>query len=319
MHSMHQSPDPVTTADLLRWGVLTLRRDWRQYDAAPRPLTAERLRASLAPSLRRPVFVVGAPRSGTSFLGRCLGALPELSYHFEPAATQRAAQYVYLDQWPFERARRFYRTAYRWLLRLHLDGDLRYADKSPRNCFLLSFLHQAFPDAQFIHIIRDGRDAALSHSKKPWMQAAAAASGEQGVGGHAFGPYARFYIEADRARAFEATSDYHRCIWTWRRHVEHALHAKEQLPASQYHEIRYEGLVRTPTEEGHRLLDYLGIAAPASRRRLLDRAQTAHADSVGAWRDELSDVQRQTAQEEAGTLLRTLGYGDAAVRSTGST
>jgi len=306
-------------ADLLQWGVLTLRRDWRQYEAPPRPLTAERLRASLTPSLHRPVFVVGAPRSGTSFLGRCLGALPELSYHFEPAATQRAAQHVYRGKWSFERARRFYRTVYRWLLRLHLDGDLRYADKSPRNCFLMAFLHRAFPDAQFIHIIRNGRDAALSHSKKPWMQAAVASSGEQGVGGHAFGPYARFYIEADRAGEFETTSDYHRCIWTWRRHVESALQAKEQLPADQYHEVRYEDLVRAPTEEGHHLLDYLSITAPDSRRRLLGRAQTAHADSVGAWKEELSDAQRRTAEEEAGALLRSLGYDDAAVHAPEST
>ena len=306
-------------ADLLQWGGLTLRRDWRQYEAAPRPLTAERLRTSLTPTLRRPVFVVGAPRSGTSFLGRCLSALPELSYHFEPAATQRAAQYVYRGEWSVERAQRFYRTVYRWLLRLHLDGDLRYTDKSPRNCFLMAFLHRAFPDAQFIHIIRNGRDAALSHSKKPWMQAAAASSGEQGVGGHAFGPYARFYIEAGRADEFESTSDYHRCIWTWRRHVESALQAKEQLPTDQYHEVRYEDFVHAPSEEGNRLLDYLDVTAPDSRRRLLERAQTAHADSVDAWKEELSDAQRHTAEEEAGDLLRALGYDDTAVRSAEST
>lgn len=316
---MYRLPEPVTRADLLQWGVLTLRRDWRQYEAAARPLTAERLRASLTPPLRRPVFVVGAPRSGTSFLGRCLGALPELSYHFEPAATQRAAPYVYRGAWPFGRARRFYRTVYRWLLRLHLDGDLRYADKSPRNCFLMAFLHRAFPDAQFIHIIRDGRDAALSHSKKPWMQAAAARSGEQGVGGHAFGPYARFYIEAERAPAFETTSDYHRCIWAWRRHVEYALQAKEQLPADQYHEVRYEDLVHAPMPAGRRVLDYLRIAAPSSRQRLLERARSAHADSVGAWKNELSDAQRHTAAKEAGALLRALGYGDTTVRSAEST
>lgn len=316
---MHQSLDPVLTTDLLQWGLLTLRRDWRQYDAAPRPLTAERLRASLAPALHRPVFVVGAPRSGTSFLGRCLGALPKLSYHFEPAATQRAAQYVYRGAWSFEQGRRFYRTVYRWLLRLHLDGDLRYTDKSPRNCFLMSFLHRAFPDAQFIHIIRDGRDAALSHSKKPWMQAAAADSGEEGVGGHSYGPYARFYIEADRTEEFERTSDYHRCIWAWRRHVESALQAKEMLPADQYHAVYYEAFVHDPDAEGHRLLDYLQIFDPTARRRLLDRAQTAHADSVGAWREELSETQRRTVEEEAGALLRTLGYDDKAIRSAEST
>lgn len=309
---MRRHPTPVSTTDLLEWGLLTLRRDWRQYEGGSRPLTWGRIEQSLSPTVRRPVFVIGAPRSGTSFLGRCIGRLPGISYHFEPAATQRAAQHVYFDRWSSERAARFYRTVYQWLLRIHLDGDLRYADKSPRNCFLVSFLHRTFPDAQFVHIIRDGRDAALSHSKKPWLQAAAAESGEQGVGGHQFGPYARFWVEADRVEEFEATTDYHRCIWAWRRHVERALRASEELSAPQYHEVRYERLARAPTDTGRRLLDFLGIQHEGSRARLLDQARTAHAESVGAWKRELSAEQRRTAREEAGALLATLGRVDGA-------
>lgn len=312
---MDRLPSPVTTVDLVKWAYFTFQRERRKYEATPRPLTWERVRKSLRPSIRRPVFIVGAPRSGTSFLGRCLGALPELSYHFEPAATQRAAQYVYHGLWSFERAERFYRTVYRWLLRLHLDGDLRYADKAPRNSFIMSFLRRAFPEAQFVHIIRDGRDAALSHSKKPWLQAASATSGRRGVGGHRYGPFARFYIEEERVDEFETTSDYHRCIWVWRRHVEAVLHAKEALAPAQYHELRYERLVRGPEEEGERLLDFLGITDPASRARLLERARTARADSVGRWRRALTPAQRQTAEEEAGAVLRTLGYRDASVKA----
>lgn len=307
---MSRRPDPVSTTDLLEWALLTLRRDWRQYEGVSRPLTWGRIEQSRSPIVRRPVFVIGAPRSGTSFLGRCIGRLPEVSYHFEPAATQRAAQHVYFDRWSFDRAARFYRTVYRWLLRIHLDGDLRYADKSPRNCFLVSFLHRVFPDAQFVHIIRDGRDAALSHSKKPWLQAAAAESGEQGVGGHQFGPYARFWVEEDRIEEFETTTDYHRCIWAWRRHVERALRASEELASHQYHEVRYERLVRAPLDAGNRLLDALGIQREASRVRLLEQARTAHDESVGAWKRELSVEQRRTAREEAGAALETLGYVD---------
>lgn len=307
---MSRQPAPVSFTDFVEWGILTLRRDLRKYEGPSRPITQDRLRKSISPALRRPVFVIGAPRSGTSFLGRCIGVLPELSYHFEPAATQRAAQYVYFDQWSFEWARHYYQTVYRWLLRLHLDGDLRYADKSPRNCFLVSFLNRACPDAQFVHILRDGRDAALSHSKKPWLQAAAAESGEQGVGGHEFGPSARFYVEASRVDEFEATSDYHRCIWAWRQHVESALAAARDLGSSQYHEIRYEDLVQTPEETGAELFDFLGIGRQVSRKAALDRFASAHTRSVGAWRDELSAEQMQTAMQEAGGVLERLGYAE---------
>jgi hypothetical protein len=310
---MNRIPDPVTPIDLAEWAVLTLRRDWRQYESPPRPLTWERVEQSLAPTIQRPVFVIGAPRSGTSFLGRCLEVLPELSYHFEPAATQRAALRLYFDMWSVDEAEQFYRIVYRWLLRLHMDGDLRYADKSPRNCFLVSFLRRAFPRARFVHILRDGRDAALSHSKKPWLQAEAAESREQGVGGHHFGPYARFYVEENRVDEFETTSNYHRCIWAWRRHVESALDAQEDLTAGQYHEVRYEHLVHQPVKEGRRLLNFLDISNSRSRNFFLRYVQRAHTDSVGKWHTELSDEQRQTAAKEAGDLLYALGYEGAAL------
>ncbi len=50
---------------------------------------------ALDPRLHRPVFVIGAPRSGTTFLGSCLGRLPFMSYHFEPRLTKAPARCVY--------------------------------------------------------------------------------------------------------------------------------------------------------------------------------------------------------------------------------
>jgi hypothetical protein len=46
----------------------------------------------------------------------------------------------------------------------HLSAD-SVVDKSPRNCFKIPFLLAVFPEAQFIHVIRDGRDAVLSIHK----------------------------------------------------------------------------------------------------------------------------------------------------------
>ena len=310
---MSKSVRPIKATNLLRWAYQTAKRDWKQYHSVPRTWTAQRLWKSLRPEIRRPIFVVGAPRSGTTFLGRCIAALPEVSYHFEPVATKGAARYVYEGAWPFGRAARFYRTTYRWLLRIHLDGDLRFAEKTPRNCFLLPFLQRVFPDAQFVHILRDGRDAALSHSKQPWLQAASASSEKRETGGYPFGPYARFWVEDDRVAEFERTSDYHRCIWAWRRHVESVLTGASELPAGQYHLMRYERFVQHPTDEADRLLDFLGITAPPSRARLHHVAEAAHADSVGNWQEGLTSEQRRTAEQEAGRLLRELGYAEPEV------
>ncbi|MEL7354084.1 MAG: sulfotransferase [Cyanobacteria bacterium J06560_5] len=260
--------------------------------------------------MKRPVFIVGSPRSGTTFLGKCVAELPEISYHFEPVATKAAARYVHSQEWSFERAKRFYYWVYAWLMRLHADGDLRFAEKTPRNCFLINFLFRAFPDAQFIHIIRDGRDAALSHSKKPWLQAASIHSTSRESSGYRHGPYPRFWVEPERTHEFEATTDIHRCIWAWRCHVSAILEQAQQLPASQYYELRYEHLVAQPKKAAQQLLDYLGIEETDSRSKLYQAFATAHQSSVGGWRQALSSQQVQQIHREAGDLLTRLGYAD---------
>ena len=271
-------------------------------------MTWRRIQASVWPCLDRPIFIIGSPRSGTTFLGSCIAELGRVSYHHEPIATKAMARNVYSGAWGESRARFFYKAVYRWLLRIHVDGDLRFAEKTPRNCFLIPFLSRAFPEAQFIHIMRDGRDAALSHSKKPWLQVASADSGKREPGGYRYGPYPRFWVEKHRLEEFERTTDLHRCIWAWRRHVESALSAIAVLPPVRHHTVRYEELVARPATEAEKLLDFLHISEPASRSRFQESVANIHARSVGRWKEELSDEELSTIEHEAGVLLRTLGY-----------
>ena len=298
----------VEPFNLLKLARRTSRADRQTYQQTNRPMSGHRLWYLLAPNLQRPVFLVGAPRSGTTFLGECLAALPEISYHFEPIATKAAARYVYEGQWEMAKARWFYRSVYAWLMRQHFDADLRFAEKTPRNCFLINFLSNAFPDAQFIHIIRDGRDAALSHSKKPWLQAAKSESGSFEPGGHRVGAYARFWVEPEQIREFETTSDIHRCIWAWHRHTTNALEAASRLSSDRYHELRYESLVLNPADEADHLLDFLGITDSQSRRLFHQAVAKAKPNSIGQWQRELSDEQLQQIDKEAGQLLRQLNY-----------
>jgi LPS sulfotransferase NodH len=302
-------PGPPSFARALpRLALRTARQSRRQYERSGRPPSAARAARIARPNLDSPVFVIGSPRSGTTFLGSCLAALPGLSYHYEPVATKYAARLVYDGTWGFARARRFYRAVYGCLAGAHLDADLRFAEKTPRNCFLVPFLARAFPGAVFVYIERDGRDAALSHSKKPWLQRSQAGSGRREPGGHAYGA-ARFYIEPERAAEFEATTDIHRCIWAWRRHVEAARSGLAALPPSRVHTVRYEALVADPEGEGGRVLDALGVRDAEARARFGARAAEARPDSVGGWRRELSDAALAQVEAEAGPLLRSLRYG----------
>jgi hypothetical protein len=301
-------PKPINLSNLLSWAKHTAAADRNYYKVKNRSISARRLWCMLTPNLQEPIFIIGSPRSGTTFLGSCIGELPEISYHFEPVATKAAARYIYEGEWEMPKAKWFYRNVYAWLMRLHFDADLRFAEKTPRNCFLINYLYQAFPDARFIHIIRDGRDAALSHSKKPWLQATSAQSGQRESGGYRYGPYPRFWVEAHRVREFGTTSDIHRCIWAWRRHTESALQTLSNLPNDRYHELKYEKLVVDPTTEADRLLRFLGILDSKSCDLFRKALAKAKPDSVDRWKHELSNNQLQQIEIEAGNLLRRLGY-----------
>ena len=306
-HRDPRQPTPLSVRNLPIWAWRTARADRRRYRSQPRPLSLARMGRTLAPHLDNAVFVVGADRSGTTFLGNSLSTLRGVSYHHEPIATKAAARYVYDGAWGYRRAALFYRSVYAWLMRIHADGDLRFAEKTPSNSFVIPFLARAFPDALFIHIVRDGRDATASHLRQPWLLSSSSAMNRREPGGYRYGPDSRFWVERERRVEFESTTDAHRCIWSWRRHTEAALVDGRRL-ATRYLEVRYEDLVGNPLEQARVILEFLQVRDQASARAFSAALSEAQAGSIGRWRRELDDAALATIEAEAGSLMRLLGY-----------
>jgi Sulfotransferase family len=308
--------DPTPTP--LTWRTLpkVLERTWRTERinhatmARSRTFTPGSILACVRPSLRQPIFLIGAARSGTTFLGDAIGRIPDVSYHHEPVATKLAGRYVYDGSWDDRTARRFFRTVYAWLLRYQLDGGRRFAEKTPTNAFLVPFLQRTFPDAQFIHLIRDGRDVSASHIAKPWLRADSALSGKREPGGYLYGPWAPWWVAPDERTAFETGPDELRMSMAWRRYTEAALAGGQGLGPDRYREVRYEALMADPAAEGIRLLDFLHIDDAPSRQAFLAEMGRADPRSVGAWRRAFTPEQLAIIEADSGSLLRTLGYTD---------
>jgi hypothetical protein len=310
MHkSWHEPVKPIAWHNLHWWIYKTIATDAKHYQVKQRPFSFDRLWHQLSPNLSQPIFIIGAPRSGTTFLGACIGELPEISYSFEPVMTKAATRYVYEQRWSRSQAGFFYKTVYGWLMRLHWDGDLRFAEKTPRSAFMVKFLHEIFPDARFIHILRDGRDAALSLTEKPWYSNAYKGSIMREPGGYRCGPGVRFWVEPDRQAEFETTNDLHRCIWLWRRYTEAILTDVPSLPSNQYCEIKYEDLVAQPEAIATQLLDFMAIDNSDSRQIFQQAIAKVRPDSVGRWQKQLNAQQLLEIEAEAGALLHQLGYG----------
>jgi Sulfotransferase family len=301
------SPSPdLTWPRIMRLGVLGIASDIR--DRRQDPALRHRLSArSLDPRLHKPVFIIGAPRSGTTFLGNSLGRSPEISYHFEPRLTKAAARCIYDSSWGPRRGAAVFRVSYAALLLATLDGGRRFAEKNPENSFLVPFLAQEFTDAQFVHIVRDGRDAAVSHAEQPWLSAASAGSGRRGRGGQLHGPHPRWWVEPDRRAEFSRVPDIVRSAWCWRRFTEAALAGLAELADHRAIEVRYETMVTDPGRSSDRLADFLGLT-PAGRQALHASLSRARPDSVGRWRAALGERELADIYDEIGPLLARLGY-----------
>jgi hypothetical protein len=234
----------------------------------------------------RLVFVVGCPRSGTTFVGRAIGGLPGF-VDFGEVTPWKAA----LPTGPSaDELRRILER----IRRIGLARGLRGVEQTPETAHVLGAALEAYPEALAVHAVRDGRDVVCSLLERGWLNADRAGTDDARL---AYGAEPRFWVEPERREEFAQVSDARRCAWAWRQYVEavRAANAGDRLL-----EVRYEGLARV----ADRIAEFLG-ANVTSTHRALDRFRGA---SIGRWRNELTPEQLADVEAEAGPLLRELGY-----------
>ena len=242
----------------------------------------------------RLAFVVGSPRSGTSFTGSALGSQPGWVDLGEVPPLKAAVPRLAARP-PAEQA-----AAIRQILQrvrtLGLARGLRAVEQNPETSYVLAGALEAYPQATAVHVIRDGRDVVCSLLERGWLRAE---YGARDDAKQRYGAHARFWVELERRDEFEHVSEARRAAWAWRRYVGAARVAPERTL-----ELRYEALVSAPDAEADRLAAALGSAAAPLRRAF----ELAHDTSVGRWRQDLTAEQLADVEAEAGDLLAELGY-----------
>lgn len=275
--------------------------------------------------LNKPIFIVGAARSGTTLLQYMLRSHPNISLptaesHFFIPFYQRRHEFGDLSLKPnlkqllqqiYTARKSFFDHDFHGIQfdldtlteQLHKEqrstipqviaglfeanargeGKKRWGDKTPYYVLHLPTVIEMFPNAQIIHLIRDGRDCCLSMLQ--------------------------------RKHDLRIFNTYH-AAYTWDKYVRAGQQFGNIHPAS-YHEIRYEDLLNHPEQTTSRLCDFLeedfdqsvidfNKSKGLGKTHLLK--QPLQKSNQEKWRRNMSKRQLRIFEAKSGDTLLKNGY-----------
>lgn len=260
-------------------------------------------------------FIVGSARSGTTLLRMMLNAHPQVAV--PPESRFIVELYDESDEIVVDDFLRRLEAHARWqawdvpieAVAAELEGAERapypealeacyrafarsrnkalYGDKTPRYVEHIDLLHRLWPQGRFVHLVRDGREVALSYADVP------------------FGPK----TVAKAARL-------------WGSRVDRGMAAGRALPEGLYFELRYERLLEDPEGGVRELSRFLGLDFdPAmleygerAKSEMLERARRYNPNVIEkiartrSWSEQMPKAQVEIFEAVAGDTLGALGY-----------
>jgi hypothetical protein len=272
---------------------------------------------------KAPVFVLGSPRSGTTLLYHMLLSAGNFAIYrresqvfnlLEPRFGKLSSprnKRALLDAW--EKTRLFTATGLsarvvesRIMAECENAGDFlrivmeemarrqsveRWADCTPEHLLYLKRIKETIPNALVIHIIRDGRDVALSMARQRWIRP----------------------LPWPRCGDLTAAGLY----WEW---IVSKGRQDGRLLDLDYSEVHFEDLVTHPEETLSRLgefieqdLDYeqirrVGIGSVREPNTSFGDASEGEFSPVGRWRSEFAPTDLAIFESIVGRTLKELGY-----------
>jgi hypothetical protein len=275
--------------------------------------------------LDNPIFVVGVDRSGTTLLNMMLDAHPDLfityeqrtiinfyeklSYYGDLSVEENSIRLINdilnddnvklnfptatLANFNVKECNSFaniIKSLYKLVL---INNDkLMWGDKDPIYTEHIETLNEIFPDAKFIHLVRDGRDVALSLMTKTW------------------GP-----------------NTFSNAIMYWEKTVHITRRLLKMLDCAQSIELKYEDLVTSPEENLQHLCSFLQLeynekmlnsysAKALENNQIKARISGVHKNILDRpnvsqtykWKKSLSPVDQAIAWEYASDELKYFGY-----------
>jgi hypothetical protein len=283
--------------------------------------------------VERPIFIIGHPRSGTTLLRFLLSSHPriyipeetgfipfliakeqidtDLTFTQVKSILERIGQLNHLWRGMVKDVPAFYRALPEPKLGYLLDalyhhqianyGATRWGDKTPVYVRYIPTIDRIFPSAQFVHVIRDGRDATVSAQEK-W-------------------PDRRLYM------------DNYYLLRNWVKNVETGQTAGAYLGPGRYLEVHYERMVQDPIHTLQQVCGFLDesfhpdmLNHPRLARQIgpgpqghVEAMQPISTASIGRWKTRMTPFDQKMANRLAGQTLLALGYELAEVGALSAT
>jgi hypothetical protein len=178
---------------------------------------------------------------------------------------------------------------YRRYITTHMPEAVRWGDKTPVNTLHLDWIDPVFPEAKYIHMVRDGRDVVSSYLRS--------------------GIYSSVEGAAER----------------WKESMKRAHDFGEQR-SDRYLEVRYENLTRSPRREAKRVCAFLNVGFSEEMLRFQDDVddlgdtdlphhrglrRPINTSSIGKWKKRLSNLEQTKTMKAIGDVLEDFGYNEA--------
>lgn len=279
-----------------------------------------------------PIFLVGPPRSGTTWLSLAFERSDELAFIREPRQIWEWGHWFRPHEHLTEAdatflVKRHIRRRFEKLVRR--TGRARLCDKTPSNSLRLRFIHEIYPSGRFVFIVRDGRAVIRSTAEVQERNLTWRKYGKrillrisQSSLTDLIGVASRYhFITAKLAGRPIRDWGTHPPGWQewasigdaaiirakqWAKTVEVALDDLDRLPRGTWHLVRYEDLVASPKEEMDKILDFVELR---NRGPVLDyMVATADPSRKDKWHKELGGEELDRVRPIMEPMMTRLQY-----------
>ncbi len=161
----------------------------------------------------------------------------------------------------------------------------------------IGFLKEIWPDAKFIHLVRDGRPTALSDMAMPWCDV------WKGIDRWNWGPLS----DEQRATWTASGESFHvLAVLLWEKLIKNVWQVSADLDEQHYLELRYEDLCAEPKTTMDKILSFADLEwHPSFERKFATYDLRATNDK---WRKQVTDAQAELMTRAVESTLQHYNY-----------